>query len=156
MPTIYGLSFTLAGATPSANPGVWQVVDTKSGLLEFARVVGKANLIGATGGTLDVVMQTGVMLPGTVTVAPGSWKDIWRPPQLVAGAPAISYDVVISRAATSTSVTPGVVNTTDLSPTIPANTVLPQSMQDAIRLIVLPGAGTTAGAQLVFFLNASP
>jgi len=156
MASVYGLSFQLAGVTPTTGLGTWQVLATQTGLLEFARVVGKANLIGATGGTLDVVLQTGVVMPGALTAAPGSWKDLWRSPQLAGGAVAISFDVVFTRAATATTLTPTVVNPTDGIPTIPVNTVLPQSMQDALRLIVLPGAGTTVGAQLTLFLDASP
>jgi hypothetical protein len=158
MSTIYGLSWQWNVVTPTTNLGTWQSIAgaLQTGLLEFGRVVGKANLIGATGGTLDVALQTGIVLPGTNIVAPGSWKDIWRVNQLAGGAGAISWDIVFSRATTAAAATPTQVNPTDATPTIAVNTVNGQSMQDALRLMVLPGAGTTAGAALVFTFDASP
>jgi len=154
MASIFALSFQLTGTTPL--PNAWAVVDTKLGLHEFSRITGKANLIGATGGTLDVVLQTGLQLPGSLTAVVGGWKDIWRSNQLASGAAAISWDVVLTRAATASTTTPTQVNPTDGTPTIAVNTVLPQSFQDSLRLIVLPGANTTVGALLTFDLVASP
>lgn len=157
MASVYGISWQWNIVTPTTGLGTWQAASgaLMTGLLEFARVVGSARLVGATGGTLDIVIQTGIVLPGTTVVAPGSWKDIWRCNQLASGASAIAWDIIVTRAASATATAPTLVNPTDGTPTIAVNTVLAQSMQDALRLMVLPGAGTTAGAALTFTFDAS-
>ena len=159
MAATYGLSWTWTVTTPILNLGTWQTIQgaQQVGLIEFGHVVGTANLVGATGGTLDLVLQTNYSNPnlGGNTGA-GFWKDIARFSQLAAGASAISWDIVLTRGGSGTSTTPTQVNQTDGTPTIAVNTVNPQTLGDALRLIVLPGAGTTVGASLTFAFDASP
>ncbi len=151
----YGFTFPWSVTTPTTNLGTWQVLAQTDGLLEYGRVVGAANLVGATGGALDIAIQTnyarGLLGVGGV----GMWKDLARFNQLASGAAAISWTVVFTRGGSGTAVAPTASNTADGTPTIAVNTVIPQTLGDALRLIVLPGAGTTAGALLTFSFDAS-
>jgi len=159
MAAIFGQTFQWSVTTPTTNLGVWQVLATLPGLQEFNKAVGAANLVGATGGTLDVVIQTnygGSGLLGSGGSMTGFWKDIARFTQLLAGAAAITYDFVLTRGIGGTLSAPTTPNTVDGTPTLTANTIVPQALGDAIRLIVLPGAGTTAGAALSFSFDCSP
>jgi hypothetical protein len=151
----YGFSFAWTVTTPITNLGAWQVLATTDGLIEYGRVVGAANLIGATGGTLDIAVQTNYgRALGQAGV--GFWKDIARFTQLGAGAAAASFTLVFTRGGSGTATAPTAANATDATPTITVNTVNPQTLGDSLRLLVLPGAGTTAGAALAFSFDASP
>ena len=78
----YGFTFPWSVTTPTTNLGTWQVLAQTDGLLEYGRVVGAANLVGATGGALDIAIQTnyarGLLGVGGV----GMWKDLARFNQL--------------------------------------------------------------------------
>jgi hypothetical protein len=146
-------SFQWAVTTPIANLGQWQTIQgaQHTGLAEFGRVIGTAQLVGAAGGTLDLVLQTSYF--GGVA---GSWKDVARFSQLTAGSAAVAWTVPLTKVGSGTNTAPISVNVTDLAPTIAVNTIYPQSLGDSIRLICLPSVGTTAGAALVFNFNAGP
>jgi hypothetical protein len=92
---------------------------------------------GATGGTLDLYLQVSYD-NGT------TWWDYAHLPQLAAGAAAVRYAINVSRAAQS-GAAPLVVGTA-LTPALAANTVVGGDFGQAIRLIGVGGAGTTAGA----------
>jgi hypothetical protein len=156
MAAIFGQTFQWSVTTPITNLGVWQVLVTLPGLQEFNKAVGTANLIGATGGTLDVCIQTNYGGSGLVGPTAGYWKDIARFTQLAAGGAAATYGFVLTRGIGGTLNAPTTENTTDATPTLAVNTIVPQALGDAIRLIVLPQAGTTAGAALTFSFDCSP
>ena len=131
MAAVYGLSWSWSFTSPITNLGTWQMVALAQmdGLIEFGRVVGCANLIGATGGTLDIVLQTnygrGLGQPGT-----GFWKEIVRWTQLAGGGAAASSTIVLTRGGSGTSATPTASNAIDgpgggYAPTIAANTAMP-------------------------------
>lgn len=156
MAAVFGQTFQWSVTTPIVNLGAWQVLVTLPGLQEFNKAVGTANLVGATGGTLDVVIQTNYGGSGMVGPTAGFWKDIARFTQLLAGAAAITYGFVLTRGIGGTLTAPTAQNTADATPVLTANTIVPQALGDAVRLIVLPGAGTTLGAPLTFAFDCSP
>ena len=159
MAAVFGQTFQWSVTTPITNLGVWQILVTLPGLQEFNKAVGTANLIGATGGTLDVSIQTnygGSGLMGSGGVTTGLWKDIARFTQLAAAGPAVSSGFVLTRGIGGTLNAPTTENTADGTPALAVNTIVPQALGDALRLIVLPGAGTTAGAALTFSFDCSP
>lgn len=162
MASVYGISWSWSITTPITSLGNWQVLTgaQQDGLLEFNKVVGTVNLVGATGGTLDVVIQTNYGR-GLGQSGAGYWKDICRFTQLTAGNAVVSNGLVFTRGIGGTLSAPTVVNTLDgpaggYAPTIAANTILPQALGDALRVLVNPGAGTSAGALLTFAFDSSP
>lgn len=158
----YGLSWQWSFTTPITNLGTWQLATgcQVDGLLEYGRVVGCANLVGAAGGAVDLILQTNYGR-GLGQNGAGSWKEIARFNQLASGAAALSWTIVLTRGGSGTSTTPTSANVLDgpvggYTPVIAVNTVIPQTLGDSLRLLVLPGAGTTAGAALTFSFDATP
>lgn len=97
------------------------------------------DLVGATGGTLDVYVQ--------ISPDQGStWYDVIHYPQLSAGAAAVSYDTPLSNATTTTA--PQKVGK-GLSPALPANAAVNGAFSDRMRLVMVAGAGTSAGAAVI-------
>jgi|GEM_PF-5894978 len=154
MAILFTTSFYWTVVTPTTGLGAWQVVPSAQhlGLGEFGRAVAACNIVGATGGTLDIVIQTHYYAGGGTN----GWKDIARFTQLASGATAQSWVVPVTRVGSGTTAAPITANITDLAPIIPQNTIYGQSMGDSLRLIVMPGVGTTAGATLTFAWNATP
>jgi hypothetical protein len=111
--------------------------DTVAGLGKYDAIQIVANLVGATGGTLDVYMQTS---PDGGT----TWYDYVHFPQLGAGAAAIRYMVNIPSAG-ATGIT---VIGTGSSPALAANTVVGGSWGDRLRALYVAGASTSAGAAI--------
>jgi len=99
-------------------------------------IVFTCDLVGATGGTLDIYVQTS-------PDGGGSWYDQVHLPQIAAGAP-------VSRAVASVSLftnspTTNVVGK-GLAPALAANTIINGPYSDRCRLVFVAGSGTTAGA----------
>ena len=95
-----------------------------------------AELVGATGGTLDVYVQ----------VSPDggpNWTEIVHFPQLAAGASAVKYQAPVSL---FTNLATPVVVGKNLTPSLAANTVVNGAYSDRCRLLFVAGSGTTAGA----------
>lgn len=90
---------------------------------------------GATGGTLDVYVQTSH--DGGTT-----WVDLVHFPQLSAGAAAVRYVAHLSRAAVPTA--PVVVGS-GTSPVLAANTIANGSWGDDLRVLFVAGVSTSAG-----------
>lgn len=103
-----------------------------------------ADLVGATGGTLDVYIQT------SPDGGP-SWYDAVHFPQLAAGAAAVKYRAPVSLF--TNSVTPIVVGK-NLTPSIAVNTVLNGAFGDRCRLVMVAGAGTSQGAAVRITVQA--
>jgi hypothetical protein len=109
--------------------------DIVSGLANFDALTIIANLVGATGGTLDVYLQTS--WDGGTT-----WYDWAHFPQLAAGAAAINYTI---SAPSSGDPSPIVVgkNTT---PALAANSVVGSVWGPQLRALYVAGSSTSAGA----------
>lgn len=97
-----------------------------------------AELVGATGGTLDVYLQTS---PDGGT----SWYDYIHFPQLAAAASAVKYMVNVPQAG-ATGIT---VVGKDTTPALAANTVVGGSWGDRLRPLYVAGASTSAGAAVL-------
>lgn len=118
----------VAGAASYLANGIAGPLDD---LLEL-RII--AELVGATGGTLDVVVQTSFDEGGT-------WYEYCRFPQLSAGASAIVYS------ATSANSPAGIVAVSKSTTLVlPQNTIVGGAWGNRARLVMVAGSGTSAGA----------
>ncbi len=103
-----------------------------------------AELIGATGGTLDVYLQTS----GDMGI---TWIDYLHFPQLAAGAAAIRFASSSSNFSQATAAT---VVGKNLVPALAANTSINGAFTDRMRLVMVGGVGTTVGAAVKVTLCA--
>lgn len=107
-----------------------------AGLEKFDWFMVDAQLVGATGGTLDVYLQR--------KIADDLWADWLHFPQLAAGGAAVRYsaqsgtdkDIVVVGGGTDAS--PG--------PALAANTFVGGCPGTAVRAVYVAGASTSAGA----------
>lgn len=95
----------------------------------------RATLTGATGGTLDVYLQT--------SVDGSEWVDYIHFAQIAAAAAAVTKVVVVSRAGQQAAITTVGTNT---SPALAANAVVGGDFGNQMRVLFVAGAGTSAGA----------
>ena len=114
------------------------------GLGDFSTLIIHSQLVGATGGTLDVWLQTSV--DGGTT-----WFDFLHYTQLAAGGGAVKRVHVLTRSANlvaqgAEGITVGTGTSPALSGTA-ANTM--GSWGDRIRALYIAGASTSAGAAVV-------
>ena len=109
--------------------------DAFGGLGRFYDLVIDATLRGATGGTLDVVLQRDVG---------GTWVDWYKFPQLAAAANDVHYTLSTDAAATSETVV-GHGTTTAIAD----STLTCRLPGDRIRMLMIAGASTTEGAEQV-------
>ena len=98
-----------------------------------------AEIQGATGGNLDVYVQTSP--DGGI-----NWYDIIHFPQATAASAVKYYQAPISNA---TATTAPVVVGKNLVPALAANVVVNGAFSDRMRLVFVAGAGTSAGAVVV-------
>ena len=94
------------------------------------------SLLGATGGTLDVYVQTS-WDEGT------TWYDFLHFTQLAGGAAAVNYAYHVSRASERTTITTLGSATT---PALTAGVIMAGGWGDRMRLVFVAGVGTAAGA----------
>ena len=97
-----------------------------------------AQLTGATGGTLDIYLQTS--LDGGNT-----WTDSVHFAQLANGAAAVVYRTCITHLSQPTSAAPVTVGQ-GLNPILAVSTAVQGGWGDRARLVMVAGSGTTAGA----------
>lgn len=103
-----------------------------------------AKLVGATGGTLDVYVQTSPDQGVT-------WVDYAHFPQLASGAAAIKYAFAAGQGTPSAAPVVVGINT---APALAANTVVGGGWGDRIRLLMVAGSGTTVGAAVNVTISA--
>lgn len=125
--------------TPNA-PGTAVSTEVIVGLEGYASYQMIALMSGATGGSLDIYVQT---------LIDGTWYDIIHYPQLAAGAAAIFYNTCHSRYSANGPTAVG----TNLGPQLAVGSDLLGVTGGAFRLAAVAGAGTTLGTsiQLRFF-----
>lgn len=132
----------IAGTSPAAasTAALGQVAD----LDDVDSVQIYADLVGATGGTLDVYLQTS---PDGGT----TWFDWLHFPQLGAGASAVRYGVAPAQSNTITVIGKGT------TPALAANTCVGGRAGNIVRALCVAGASTSAGAALtIWFVCTSP
>lgn len=127
-------TFTISETSPaSASTVVGQVI---SGLNRFDSFLVDADLVGATGGTLDVYLQR--------WVDTNLWHDWLHFPQLASGASAIRYSVFPSLS--NTIVVVGTGTDSNATPALAANTCVGGHPGSKVRAVYVAGASTSAGA----------
>ena len=103
-----------------------------------------ADLRGATGGTLDVYVQYSVN-------SGRSWYDLAHFPTLASGASLLYYRAPVSLY--TNSVNTQVVGK-NLVPALAASAMVNGAFGDRVRLVMVAGAGTTAGATVSIGVTA--
>jgi hypothetical protein len=103
-----------------------------------------AILQGATGGALNIYIQEGQ--------ADGTWIDVCAFTQLAAAAAQIVYKTNISPVALGTSAPPTQVGM-GLSPALTAPATVQGQGFDRLRLVMVAGSGTTAGAPVKVYVT---
>lgn len=129
-----------SGTTPAAAGTHVETAVTGLGPFKTASIV--AQLIGATGGTLDLYLQ-GSSDGGT------TWYDIAHFAQLASGAGALNKVFSISKGAITALTTTGIGTLTTPAVGLAAATVVSGDFGDRIRLVEVTGAGASAGAAIV-------
>jgi hypothetical protein len=141
--------YIISDTTPaSASTAVSAV--TAGGLDDFDWFTVDAQLVGATGGTLDVYLQRQVALDAEVTG--GVWADWLHFPQLSSGAGAVKYSAITGSSTTITVVG----NATDASgatPALAANTFVGGHPGNKLRAVYVAGTSTSAGAAVKIYIT---
>lgn len=135
--------FVLAGTSP-ASASTAAGTQTVSGLGPANALSIIASLVGATGGTLDIYLQTSY--DGGTT-----WVDFAHFPQLASGAVASVRAWHVTRNLSQTTLT---TVGTGTSPAITANSIVGGCWGDQMRLLFVAGASTSAGAAISIDLLA--
>lgn len=108
-----------------------------------------ADLIGATGGTLDVYLQTS---EDSTDGSNGVWTDIVHFPQQAAGGGAKTYRLTMTRG-TQTSVIQQVGHA--LAPALAVNTMVGGTVPRWLRVVAVGGASTTLGASITIKIRST-
>jgi hypothetical protein len=129
-----------AGTATSVNPVTNQASFLPNGVAgplgDYDAVDITADITGATGGTLDVYVQ--------ISNDNGqNWYDVVHFAQATAGHAIASYQAPISN---STATTAPTVVGKNLSPALTAGAVVNGAFGDRMRLVMVAGSGTSAGA----------
>jgi hypothetical protein len=130
----HAFKLILGGTSPSSASTV--VGNTVGGLQKLASIRVDADLTGATGGTLDVYLQTSHDEGST-------WRDYAHFAQVAAGAAVAHFSFMAFRATGSSTI---VATGSGTSPALAANAVLGGDFGDRMRVVYVAGAGTSAGA----------
>lgn len=128
--------FTISDTSPAAASTAVGSSVTGLSLYPYLRI--DADLVGATGGTLDIYLQR--------LIKPGFWSDWLHFAQLAAGAAAIRYSAVACHALSTTITTNN--RGTDAAPgvSLAAATFVGGHPGDVVRAVYVAGASTSAGA----------
>jgi hypothetical protein len=130
----------ITGTSPAA-AGRAVISKSVQGWDDFDQITVLAQLVGATGGTLDIYLQR--------NVATDVWVDWMHFPQLAAAAAAVKYHASALPPATAAPVVIGVSAddvTAGNAPVLAANTVCAGHPGNEIRVVAVAGASTSAGA----------
>lgn len=134
----------ITGTSPAAaSTAVLSGAATASQLDKYDAFTVVADLVGATGGTLDVYVQRRLLLADGTSV----WVDWIHFPQLAAGAAAVRYTV--APVANNTIVATGLNGT----PALASNTCTGGHPGLECRVICTAGASTSAGAAVTVYIT---
>jgi hypothetical protein len=135
--TIYKLIGTISQTSPASASTAVSTASV-SGLANFDEVLVEADLVGATGGTLDVYIQR--------KLSNDLWRDWVHFTQLTAAAPAVKYSVRHGLGSGITTVGGG----TDASPgvALAAAASVGGHPGETVRLVFVAGVSTSAGAAI--------
>jgi hypothetical protein len=127
--------YDLSDTSPAAASTVVGV-KAVGGLHKHNAIRVDATLTGATGGVLDVYLQTSHDEGAT-------WNDFAHFAQVAAGASAATYSFTAARSQPGTSI---LTTGTGTSPALAANAFVPGEFGDRLRVLFVAGASTSAGA----------
>lgn len=140
------VALVITGTTPAA-PGT-AVVGTPVNFAQYGEACESldidADLVGATGGPLDLYLQTS-------PDGGANWYDYAHFAQLAAAAPAVKVRFGVSRLAQQLTITTVGKN---LTPALAVNTVVGGPFGTQMRLVAVAGALTTAGAVITINIRA--
>jgi hypothetical protein len=144
--TAFDMSF-LSAATATTTVAYTTPVQTSM----FTTCAFSVTQTGATGGTLDLYLQTGFKQINNPTLR---WVDVAHTPQMAAGAAVASYVFTVTRfnSAASTIVAS---NTTSATPTLAANTTVQGLLGYKFRWVAVSGASTSVGATQTILATCS-
>lgn len=145
-------SITLANAVVSPAAAGTAVLATLVGLGQEPVAVVDATLLGATGGVLDIYVQSSV---DADQAGNGTWYDVIHYTQLAAGGAAVRWVATLSRGFNKIAAAPNSVNPVSGTPTLAANTLIADALGNALRVVAVAGAGTSAGAAQTVKLGVS-
>lgn len=130
---------TITGTSPAA-AGQAVVGKPVADLELYGLFTVHAQLVGATGGTLDVYLQR--------KINTNEWQDWVHFPQLGGGAAAVKYCVAapVPQGASPVVVGQTADDGTTGAPALAANTVAPGHLGYEVRCLAVAGSGTSAGA----------
>lgn len=131
---------TAASSVAVANAGNFLPAGVAGPLDDYDAIDVVAELVGATGGTLDVYLQTS--LDGGL-----NWFDSIHFTQLASGGAAVVYRTSITHLAQPTSAAPVAVGK-NLSPALAAATAVQGGWGNRARLVMVAGSGTSVGAAI--------
>lgn len=139
----YAASQTVSMTTPSsASTAVSTTNFTNMAKFEYVDII--ADLVGATGGTLDVYLQKQIDQAGTV-----KWVDWIHFAQLASAASAIRYSIsTSSNTVSATPVAVGVGTTASPGVALAAATFAGGLPTNTVRIVAVAGASTSAGAAI--------
>jgi len=126
--------FNIGGTSPAAAGSA--TIGTAKSLCGYDAVTVILEVVGATGGTLDLVLESQWGDDGT-------WYNLYRVPQLAAGAAAATYQISFSLGNTVNAI--GKNGALTLATSTPAA----GHWGDKVRLYATAGASTSAGAAIV-------
>lgn len=131
---------TVASAAAWTSAGSFLPAGQAGPLGDFDAIDIVAELVGATGGTLDVYVQTSLDEGAT-------WYDSVHFTQLASGGAAAIYRTAVTHFAQPSSAAPVAVGK-NLSPALAASTTVQGGWGNRARLVYVAGSGTTAGAAI--------
>lgn len=147
--------FTLFNGLSPAAPGTFLGIPNNGlivGLSQMALVIVDALIQGATGGPLDVYLQSSL---DADQAGNGTWYDVAHYTQLAAAGAQVRWIATISRGFSRISAAPNAANPASGTPTLAANTIIPDALGIALRVALVAGALTTAGATQTIKLGLS-
>lgn len=135
--------WTISDTTPAAASTV--AGDEIGGFDEYDWIRIDADLVGATGGALDVYLQR--------LIKPGAWSDYIHFAQLASGAVAIRYSAIGSHGLSTTITTSNISAQSPPTVSLAAATFLGGHPGKVLRAVYVAGAGTSAGALVNIYIS---
>lgn len=128
---------TVASSQPVQDAASYLPAGVAGPLDDYDAIEVIAELVGATGGTLDIYVQQNPSGDGV------TWFDIVHFTQLAAAASAVKYEASISL---YNNITTPVTVGKNTSPALAAGSNVNGPFSDRVRLLMVAGSGTSAGA----------
>lgn len=139
----------ITGTTPNA-PGT-AIVGKQLGLGKYDSFIITASLVGATAGALDISLQRRITAPDAGAPL---WSEYARFTQLAAGAAAVVYTLSSAQAPTTPLVNSiWSENAQSGALTLTTNTCVGGHPGDALRVVAIAGASTSAGALITVYIT---